>query len=88
MVNKILKIGAAWCGQCRVLSGELQGFDKVPILEFDADENQELCNDYNVRNIPLLIFLNENDEEIYRNVGFINKVQLESKINELNETSK
>jgi len=53
-------------------------------LEFDADENEKLCSDYHIRNVPTLIFVNENDEEIARSVGFIKKEDLEKKIEELN----
>jgi len=84
-VKKILKIGAAWCGPCRQLKKELEDFDLVPILEFDADENEQLCIDYNVKSIPLLIFLGENDVELNRHVGFITKKDLTDLINNFNE---
>lgn len=84
-VKKILKISAAWCMPCRQLKKELEDFELVPILEFDADENEQLCNDYNIRSIPSLIFLGEDDKELSRHVGFISKKDLETLINKLNE---
>ena len=85
MVNKILKISAAWCGPCRQLKKELEGWDgDVPILEFDADENEKLCNDFNIRSIPTIIILDENDNEIGRKVGMITKSELQNYINTLN----
>ena len=85
MVNKILKISAAWCGPCRQLKKELEGWDGgVPILEFDADENEKLCNDFNIRSIPTIIILDENDNEIGRKVGMITKPELQNYINTLN----
>ena len=82
-VNKILKISGSWCAPCRQLKKELENFDLVPILEFDADENDKLCTDYNIRNVPTLIFLDAEDKEIKRHVGFISKDALEKLINEL-----
>lgn len=84
-VKKILKISAVWCGPCRQLKKELENFELIPIFEFDADENEELCNDYNVKSIPSLIFLGENDKELHRHVGLISKEDLEKLINQLNE---
>jgi len=83
-VSKILEISGSWCAPCRQLKKELENFNAIPILEFDADENEKLCSDYHIRNVPTLIFVNENDEEIARSVGFIKKEDLEKKIEELN----
>ena len=80
-----MKISAAWCGPCRQLKKELEDWDgDVPILEFDADENEKLCNDFNIRSIPTIIILDENDNEIGRKVGMITKSELQNYINTLN----
>lgn len=85
MVNKILKISAAWCGPCRQLKKELDDWDgDVPILDFDADENEKLCNDFKVKSIPTIIILDENDNEIGRKIGMITKLELQNYINTLN----
>ena len=83
-VKKILKIGASWCGPCRQLKKELEDFNLVSIDEIDADENEQLCSDYNVKSIPLLILLGEDGKEIARHVGFITKKELIDLIDNLN----
>lgn len=84
-VKKILKIGATWCGPCKQLKKELEDFDLIPIESIDADENEELCLKYNVRSVPVLIFLGEKDTELGRHVGFISKKDLTDLINSFNE---
>ena len=82
-VNKIYKISASWCVQCKQLERELSNWDGVEIIEIDADENEEICEKYNIRGIPTLIFLDENNNELGRIVGMITKEQIQDFINEL-----
>ena len=85
MVTKIYKVGAEWCGPCRQLKQELKGFDLVPIIEIDADEDETFCEKYNIKNIPVLLLCNENDNVIDRQIGFITKKNLTEKIIKINE---
>lgn len=84
-VKKILKISTTWCGPCKLLKKELEDFDLIPIESIDADEDEELCLKYNIRSVPVLIFLGENDTELGRRVGFISKKDLIDLINGFNE---
>lgn len=79
-VSKIVKVGASYCGPCRQLRQELKDFDLVPIEEYDADESEDICQKYNIKTIPIMIFLNESDEEMGRVNGFITKQKLIEKI--------
>lgn len=85
MVTVIYKVGAEWCGPCRQLKQELKDFNLVPIIEIDADENEEFCEKYNIKNIPVLLLCDNNDNVLYRQVGFISKEDLTRKIIEINE---
>ena len=85
MVTKIYKVGADWCGPCRLLKQELKDFNLVPIIEIDADEDEEFCEKYNIKNIPVLLLCDNNDNVLYRQVGFISKEDLTRKIIEINE---
>ena len=85
MVTKIYKVGAEWCGPCRQLKQELKNFNLVPINEINADENEEFCEKYNIKNIPVLLLCDNNDNVLYRQVGFISKEDLTRKIIEINE---
>ena len=87
MVTKIYKVGSEWCGPCRLLKQELKDFNLVPIIEIDADENETFCEKYNIKNIPVLLLCNKEDDVVYRHVGFISKKELEEKIADLNENS-
>lgn len=85
MVTVIYKVGAEWCGPCRQLKQELKDFNLVPIIEIDADEDEEFCEKYNIKNIPILLLCDNNDNVLYRQVGFISKEDLTRKIIEINE---
>ena len=85
MVTKIYKVGAEWCGPCRQLKQELKKFNLVPIIEINADEDEEFCEKYNIKNIPVLLLCDNNNNVLYRQVGFISKEDLTRKIIEINE---
>lgn len=87
MVTKIYKVGAEWCGPCRQLKQELKNFNLVPIIEINADEDEEFCEKYNIKNIPVLLLCDENDNVVYKHVGFISKKELIEKIINLNENN-
>lgn len=87
MVTKIYKVGADWCGPCRLLKQELKDFNLVPIIEIDADEDEIFCEKYNIKNIPVLLLCDENDNVEYKHVGFISKKELIEKIVNLNENN-
>ena len=87
MVTKIYKVGASWCGPCRMLKQELKDFKLVPIIEIDADEDEAFCEKYNIKNIPVLLLCDENDNVEYKHVGFISKKELIEKIVNLNENN-
>lgn len=85
MVTKIYKVGVEWCGPCRQLKQELKNFNLVPIIEINADEDEEFCEKYNIKNIPVLLLCDNNNNVLYRQVGFISKEDLTRKIIEINE---
>lgn len=86
MVTKIYKVGASWCGPCRMLKQELKDFELVPIIEIDADEDEAFCEKYNIRNIPVLLFCDDNDNVLDRYVGFAQKKEIIEKIIKINES--
>ena len=78
-INKILKFSATWCGPCRVLKQTLEGFTRVPVEEIDVEANTDETTKYSIRNVPVLVYLDENGNEVDRTVGLVT-VQ---KINEI-----
>lgn len=80
MKIRILKFYADWCGPCKELSEDLVKANlKIDIEEIDIDDpnKQDLVEKYNIRSLPTLIFINEENEELERIVGTvtINKIQ-------------
>lgn len=68
---EILKIGAKWCGGCKIITPYFEEFkqDGYNIKEIDAEENQEYCvNTLKVKNLPTVIVL-KNGEEVERLTG-------------------
>ena len=64
---KILKFESDSCPQCKVLSATLKRIIKeyktdMKSIDIEEDNNQNLIRKYNIRSIPTLIFLNENQE--------------------------
>lgn len=88
MVSKILVISAPWCVQCKPLHKELSDFHEVLIVEFDAELDEYIVDQYNIRNLPTLVFLDETNTVVGRSSGFITKEQLSNKIKEINEANK
>lgn len=70
---KILKFESDSCPQCKALSATLERITKeyrtdIKSINIEEDDNQDLIRKYNIRSIPTLIFLNE-DQEYNRLVG-------------------
>ena len=71
MITKIEKFGAHWCSPCKQLDRTLDKVINVNIIKYDIDDNEELSTEKNIRNVPVLIFYNENNEEVDRLVGAV-----------------
>ena len=72
MIN-ILKFESDSCPQCKALSATLERITKeyktdIKSIDIEEDNNQDLIKKYNIRSIPTLIFLNE-DQEYNRLIG-------------------
>lgn len=76
----IVKVGAVWCGPCRVLEKTLHDIeseqDAIKIAEIDADDcDEELMTKLGVRNIPIM-FIKHNGCEAEKVVGIRTKDQI------------
>lgn len=65
---KILKFSLPTCKPCVTLSEQMKELDlsKFEIQEVNLKENKELGNKYNIRSVPTLVVLDEQDNEIER----------------------
>lgn len=83
-MKKILKFEAEWCAPCKSLSKTLEDsiFDDIDIIKIDIeeDENQNLVNQYQIRNIPTCIYF-VNGNEVGKTVGNISKEKILEQFN-------
>ena len=85
MGYKILKFGADWCSPCKVLNKKLEEFTDCEVIKYDVDEvDEELLEKFRIRNIPVTVLVDENDEEIQRWVGLFDLQEISDKIKQLN----
>lgn len=75
---------AVWCGPCKMIgeiaedmSGEYAG--KAVIGKLDVDTNPKIAVDYNVRNMPTILFF-KNGEVVDKQVGAVPKSVLVQKL--------
>jgi thioredoxin 1 len=82
----VIKMGAIWCGPCRVLVPILQSvsekFEDVNFGEIDVDNQPEIAREQSVRSVPTILFF-KNGEIVDKMVGLQQAEVYESKINSL-----
>jgi thioredoxin 1 len=82
----VIKMGAIWCGPCRVLAPILQSvsekFEDVNFGEIDVDNQPEIAREQSVRSVPTILFF-KNGEIVDKMVGLQQAEVYESKINSL-----
>lgn len=83
-MSKILKFGTAYCTQCKALDKVLNGLN-LPVDYIDAEESDELVEKYNIKSVPVLIFLDNNGTEQSRLCGFQSGDTILSKYKELDK---
>lgn len=70
-MKKIIKFFSPTCGPCKVMSKKLAELKDVEIQEIDiADEdNEKLLEEYQVRAVPTVVVLAEDNSQIAKFVG-------------------
>ncbi len=84
---KVLKFGAVWCSGCLVMRPRWQEIEKeMPNLVteyFDFDKDKDMVVKYSIDSkLPVFIFLDKNEEELFRLTGEVEKSELIKLINE------
>ena len=68
-MKQYLYFSAPWCGPCRMLGPVMERVNNtIPVQKVNVDENSEMAQQYNVRNIPTVVLL-ENGQEVKRIIG-------------------
>lgn len=68
---------ADWCGPCKALGEVLETLENVSILKINVDEHQDIAMKFSVMSIPTIILF-EDGNQLKKNVGFMNKEELEN----------
>ena len=81
---KILRFTASWCEPCKALSKTIERIDTdVPIQVIDIDDQPELAQHFNIRSVPTLVKIDEDEKEVERIVGMQFQSDLDKFINSL-----
>ena len=68
-MKQYLYFSAPWCGPCRMLGPMMERVNNtIPVQKVNVDENSELAHQYNVRNIPTVVLL-QDGQEVKRIIG-------------------
>ena len=70
----LLYFFAPWCKVCRLMGPTIESLvneweNRLPIFGINIDENPKTQVKYHIASIPTLLLLDENGEEIMRQVG-------------------
>ena len=70
---KLIKVGAVWCPSCLIMATRINKIVsqyKLELINYDYDIDTEIVEKYNVGKVlPVMILLDENDQEIDRLIG-------------------
>lgn len=84
---KVLDFYADWCNPCKALAPVLDNVlkeKKLNLTKINVEEDtDDLSAKYNVRNIPTVIVVNDNDVEIKRFSGTKTEVDLREFFNDI-----
>ena len=85
---KVLKFNAIWCSGCLVMKPIIkqikEQYPDIEFIDYDYDIDEDMVNKWDVGTlIPVMIFLDENDNEITRLRGEKTKKEIEKVIEEI-----
>ena len=86
MIKEIVKVWAEWCGPCKTLApifekvSKMEEFKDIEFKEVNAEDDDDFAEKYSVRNLPTILFLDENGEIVKRTVGSMRESELISLI--------
>ena len=68
---KYLKFEAGWCGACKMVQPQLNkvAAEGITVEKINAEHSAELVTEYNVKNLPTVILVDDSGKEIWRTVG-------------------
>lgn len=83
-----MKFYSPCCGQCKVVAKELKDHPiDVPVKDINVMENPEVADKYNVKGLPTILLLNDEDEVVETWHGIVKSEVINSKIKEYGSNS-
>ena len=80
-MKEILYFSAPWCGPCRNFKPMMESVsNSIPVRFINVDENPQLSAQYNVRSVPMLVFLKDG-QEADKSIGVLTEAQVKDKWN-------
>ena len=80
-MKEILYFSAPWCGPCRNFKPIMESVsNSMPVRFINVDENPQLAAQYNVRSVPMLVFLKDG-QEADKTIGVLTEIQVKEKWN-------
>ena len=83
----LVKCSAEWCNPCKVLQKTLDRLEpqypNVNFIHVDVEESPELAQEFQIANIPVMIFINGDGEIVNRKVGLMPEKAIVSEIENL-----
>ena len=76
---KVLKFYADWCQPCKMLSRVIEDAKEkitIPIEEVDIQNNVFMAQNFQVRGVPTMVLVDDQENEIKRQSGYMNEQQL------------
>lgn len=85
---KAIKISAMWCSACLVMKKVYKKMEEkhpeIKVTNYDYDMDEDKVSEYKVGSIiPVLIFVDDNDNEISRLIGEKSIEEIELEINKI-----
>jgi thioredoxin 1 len=75
MMLSLIKFEAEWCSPCKTMDEVMKGLDYDSLgvrfgrVDVDSEDGIALARDFNVRAVPTLLLIGENDRVIDRSSG-------------------
>jgi thioredoxin 1 len=84
----LIDLGADKCQACKMMKPVLDDLkvqyqDQFHVIFYDVWQQPDYARQYNIEMIPTQIFLDQNDKELFRHVGYISKEDILAKWREL-----
>lgn len=80
----LVKIGAEWCGPCKVVQKNIENIEKaynnVYFIDVNAEDAEEIVDKFNVRNIPVVLVIKDGQVDT-KTVGLQTEAQLKDRLN-------